>query len=431
MALGMFAITANAADAVTTATYGEFLLSSPDVDVTDVMYFNGDDGVIGYLDGNAAVPDSVMLRAPGTYTVELRPGVELVRRTILYVAADADVTLRNVRGQNGVTNPLGNHLLTICNSARVTLRLEGENSFVTNDYFNGTSYSVVSLYGAAVLTVEGPGSLDIDASAGGLLAGIGHTYSSYPGIGHLIVNSGTITARGGIYSAGIGCGMNVTINGGTVNAYGGRRSSGLGNGGAYRAPAAITINGGTVTAVGGQNSLAGENETPGIEGLVTITGGVVHATCREEGFDILGEPGSAIAGNAVVFADRLDGVALTQGIVFSGGAGAFYGSRVTVTEDVNFPAGSSLTVPAGKTLAVLLGKTVTNDGTITNNGTILANMAGYGRLIPDDSGDTGDTGNTSDTGGGTAGKKTGWRDLPTFLQWILRIFCFGWIWMSF
>ena len=381
MAFVLLAIPAGAAT-VTTAVYGEFKLSSPDVDVTDVMYYNGDTGVIGYLAGNAAVPDSVMLRAPGTYTVELRPGVEVAQRTILYVAADADVTLRNVRAQNGVTNPLGNQMLTICDSARVTLRLEGENSFVTSDYFNSMSYSVISLYGEAVLTIEGPGSLDIDASAGGLLPGIGHTYSSAPGVSHLIVNSGTIVARGGTFSAGIGGGMNVTINGGTVSAYGGRRSSGLGNGGAYRDTPTITINGGTVTAVGGLGSLEGAYETPGIEGLVRITGGVVYATCREDGFDIIGEPGSAIAGNAVVFADRLRGVTLTQGAVFSNNAGTLYGDQVTVTESVTFPAGSSLTVPEGKTLAVQAGKTVMNNGAITSSGTVLANIAGYGNLIP-------------------------------------------------
>lgn len=96
----------------------------------------------------------------------------------------------------------------------------------------------------------------------------------------IIINGGTITAKGG--TAGIGCSGGatcnfITINGGTVNATGGD-GAGIGS-----APSAnvlkITINGGEITAYGG-----GGSGCPGIGagaygncGPITINGGTINS----------------------------------------------------------------------------------------------------------------------------------------------------------
>lgn len=97
----------------------------------------------------------------------------------------------------------------------------------------------------------------------------------------IIINGGTITAKGG--TAGIGCSGGatcnfITINGGTVNATGGD-GAGIGS-----APSAnvlkITINGGEITAYGGGGSGCpgiGASSYSGNCGPITITGGTIYS----------------------------------------------------------------------------------------------------------------------------------------------------------
>ena len=97
----------------------------------------------------------------------------------------------------------------------------------------------------------------------------------------IIINGGTITAKGG--TAGIGCSGGatcnfITINGGTVNATGGY-GAGIGS-----APFAnvlkITINGGEITAYGGGGSGCpgiGASSNSGNCGPITITGGTIYS----------------------------------------------------------------------------------------------------------------------------------------------------------
>ena len=119
--------------------------------------------------------------------------------------------------------------------------------------------------------------------------------------------TGTLTATGGEYSAGIGgggedeAGGTITIHGGTVNATGGKFSAGIGGGGGEAGDDVggnVTIYGGTVTAGGGEEGdgaccgtgigrggydeyYVEENEEPG-SGTVTIgTGMTVKAGSSE------------------------------------------------------------------------------------------------------------------------------------------------------
>ena len=113
-------------------------------------------------------------------------------------------------------------------------------------------------------TVVARGGGDMSDNDGG--AGIGGSY--YNGFGSVVIDGGSVTAYGGYWADGIGCGDgDVTINGGTVTAYGGSYGSGIGG------CDTVTINGGTVDADGGA-------ECPGIGGgcdSVVIAGGTVTA----------------------------------------------------------------------------------------------------------------------------------------------------------
>ena len=456
------------------AVYGDFLLSSPDVDVSLQSPDCGKTGTVWFRRGNGSMlPNEVILLANGRYTLRLRSGIEFGTNTILRVDCNADLTLRDVRTKNRIVNyytgshptfwNAGNQILSFCPGTVSTLRLVGENVFIAGDTYYDVMRPVVELRDNAKLTIEGPGSLTVDCTA---LVAWGSPFM--PGIG-----------QGGMYNT---CNSKLTINGGTILAKGGTRlktySDGTwrGNSPAIGPGLDLAINGGNVTAIGGN--------APGIDAVVQIKGGVVRASVDDSDFlraygrpsgvkAIEGGTGSAIQGNAVVFADTIsDSVLLRQGIVFAGNTGTFYGITVAVTEDVAFPAGSSLTVPPFSTLAVRAGKTVESLGTLTNEGTIQANIyyeqelrkacAGYGALLNFDAPHEHDWGPwkvttpaTEDADGvetrvcrldpnhtetrvipaGTTTTTTpttgsDWRDWPVVLQWIMRIFFFGFLWMK-
>ncbi len=101
--------------------------------------------------------------------------------------------------------------------------------------------------------------------------------------GNISIYGGTVTARGGMYAAGIGSGDSgsacgtVTIYGGVVTATGGNSGAGIGSG-FNSACDDITIIGGIVTAQGGVNSSGiGSGVYASCNG-VTISGGYVKAT---------------------------------------------------------------------------------------------------------------------------------------------------------
>ena len=168
-----------------------------------------------------------------------------------------------------------------------TLVIEGANS-VTGFYEN---YSGIFIASGKTLTIEGNGSLDVSSNGGanGWGAGIGSNDDA--DCGNIVINSGTISATGGIYMAGIGCGYAqncgyITINGGTVTATGGIGAAGIGTGYGYSPLIScgnISITGGIVNATGGLGA-AGigsgfvVNNKHNQCGDISITGGQVTAT---------------------------------------------------------------------------------------------------------------------------------------------------------
>ena len=161
-------------------------------------------------------------------------------------------------------------------SGSVTLNLTGNNTLTS------TGAAGLHVANGASVTISGDGSL-VATSTGGEGAGIGS--NSRENSGAVIIESGTITANGAQFGAGIGGGghaiANVTINGGSVTANRGWLGAGIGGGTGWEGGAGtITINGGYVKAVGGEGAGIGCGNEGGKNnpGNVTITGGTVEAS---------------------------------------------------------------------------------------------------------------------------------------------------------
>ena len=146
-----------------------------------------------------------------------------------------------------------------------TIILDGTNTVRTT----AENYPAIQAGGSGTtLTIQGSGS--VTASGGQYGAGIGSGYSESKDFvcGDIVIESGTITANGGKNAAGIGSGGvgdysrsttcgDITISGGNVTASGGQNGAGIGSGCSnpsvsYNISSCgdITINGGTVTAQG-------------------------------------------------------------------------------------------------------------------------------------------------------------------------------------
>jgi len=155
----------------------------------------------------------------------------------------------------------------------------------------GNGIKISSTSTVTIRDSNGGGRLNVTNRATGASTGCGTAIEVSEGT--LIIESGTVTATGGVYGAGIGGGRGnsggvIIINGGIVNATGGgevaNTSSGAGIGGGHSgAGGKITINGGTVTATAGLNAAGIGGGTSSAGGVVTINGGTVNATGRTHG----------------------------------------------------------------------------------------------------------------------------------------------------
>ena len=253
--------------------------------------------------------------------------VNLAALTSDFTAAHGDVltgTLsRNVRVSiaNGATVTLENASLapssypglTCLGSA--TINLVGENT-TNGAYF----YAGILIGGTGTtLTINGPGSL---SATGGLQsAGIGLSRAWSAGTvrgGSIVINGGTIIARGNPdqWGSGIGTGVNysstvsmgdITINGGNVTAIGGANGcAGIGTSYSYVSASSsvgnIAINGGSVTATGTDDAAAigtghtadGNNASVG---NITIASGTVVATGGQSASTVIGRTANGTCGN--------------------------------------------------------------------------------------------------------------------------------------
>lgn len=165
------------------------------------------------------------------------------------IAAGAHITLEDAQITGGHRHDLTWAGLTCEGDA--TIELKGSNAirgFQEN-------YPGIFVPNGFELTICGTGSLTADSTRLG--AGIGGIYNGAP-CGDITIESGTVNAYGGKYSAGIGGGFgsscgNIKVTGGTVNAYGGQYAPGIGSG-HHGSCGDITISGGTVNATGGASA---------------------------------------------------------------------------------------------------------------------------------------------------------------------------------
>lgn len=295
------------------------------------------------------------------------------------------ITLEDV---NIATPGIGKSAIDIQDGANVTIVLEG-----SNNIYGYMNHPAIWVEEGSTLTIEGTGSLTAEAGSstpGMGAAAIGSGYGTNTSLGNIIINGGTIVARGSGGGAGIGggyetgsgtCSGNITINGGYVKAFGGQ--SGLG-------------------VTGGAGIGSGENANYG--GTITINGGVVYAEGGADSMSIgaggrgIGESGNGTFstgtnGNAVIVApdgigDPSDNINW-DGIFISyegnENSATVSGNTVTLNDsaaniqvwgepviDYNLTVASGTTLKItdndrnnkGATLGVAKGSTLTNNGTI-------------------------------------------------------------------
>lgn len=199
-------------------------------------------------------------------------------------------------------------------SGEVTLETAGSNTVQTSE----ENSAAVQVPDGSKLKLTGNGSLDArstNTDYGG--TGIGSDWTKTGA--EITILSGTVTAQGGKYAAGIGGGdSTVTIYDGSVTATGGEYG-GAGIGGGNNGSGEVTITGGTVTATGGDHGagIGGGNKG---SGKVTITGGTVTATGGDSyGAGIGG--GNDGAGDVTIAGGRVTATGGSGGAGIGGGDG--------------------------------------------------------------------------------------------------------------
>ncbi|HPL26856.1 MAG TPA: fibronectin type III domain-containing protein [Anaerolineae bacterium] len=221
--------------------------------------------------------------------------------------------------------------MTTAGATTTTDRIVVANGVTANITLNGVAIQLpagcaFNIAGAAVnLTLTGNNTLQSGAHSAGLSCPIGAALT--------ISGSGSLTASGGEYGAGIGGGLAggcgaVTISSGTVTASGGRGdwggAAGIGSGAnctEENGGGIVTISGGTVTAHGAASGGAGIggggfDGCAGYGGTVFISGGLVTATGYGGGAGIG-------AGSGGGWGDHVSGGAVTisGGTVIASGNG--------------------------------------------------------------------------------------------------------------
>ena len=268
--------------------------------------------------------------------------------TMNEVSTSSDEDVYEILGTSSTTIPDGKTAVlrgitiygSIICAGDANIILQSDNTITANS----ESQTAIQIGGTGTtLTIMGTGSLT--AKGGNYAAGIGTGDALTEGTigGAITINGGTVTATGGESGAGIGtgdayngnnsCGA-ITINGGTVTATGGNKAAGIGTGNASNAANAyinacsnITINGGTVIATGGSGGagigtgysmMNGSNNT---HGNITIGTGVtsVKATKGSDSPNSIGKGSTFTSGGGTP----------TCGTITIGGDATTYAAGVT------------------------------------------------------------------------------------------------------
>ena len=292
--------------------------------------------------------------------------------TVINNAATAlKLTLKDVKidvSDTGLENHAGKAALSVQGEGNVEIELDGNNELKSGNLKAGLEKNTSE----GTLTLKDDkeaGSGSLTAEGGGWAAGIGG--SDGKGTNNIIISGGTVTAEGGNYGAGIGSGGgsydggdHITITGGTVNATGGAWGAGIG-GGYGDDSDHITITGGTVTAEGGNYGAGIGGGYGGVGDHITISGGAVTAIGGRVG-------GAGIGGG---YSGNGDHITITGGKVTAegGNSGAGIGGGY-------WGRGRNITVSGAAQVTAVAGKSDED------------NFSGFGATIGDgyNGGDTRD-----------------------------------------
>ncbi len=274
-----FESTTNTITAVTPANNGIQIADGKSLNITGTGSTS--------LSGNIGVPASASLKFDG-HTASHD----------IYIPDGATISGSGVGIGNTITVGSGEHFTLswttisvttgpgIQCSGNATIILDGTNTISTT----AEGYPAIQAGSSGTtLTIQGSGS--VTATGGKYGAGIGGRYDTSSNFicGNIVINSGTVTATGGEGAAGIGSGGignvgmssncgDITISGGTVTATGGKGAAGIGSGESYNLGYStcgdITINGGTVTATGGLWAAGIGSGNIGKFASITITDGI-------------------------------------------------------------------------------------------------------------------------------------------------------------
>ncbi len=246
----------------------------------------------------------------------------------IYIQGTANVTLDGVNISTTTGAPIE---IRDYNDTNVTLTLSGNNTLISQTAnkaaIHKTRGQQATSSDAATLTINGSGSLT--AVGGNNAAGIGG--GGHRGDTHnIIINSGTISATGKGWAAGIGS----SDDGSTWN---------------------IVVNGGNVTANGMPGIGANTDNWQGVKDA-SITGGMVTTNSYK-------------------------GSTPTGGLVSTDGGNTFtVFSDYTLSRDLTIATDGKLTVAEGTKLIIADGFTLTNKGVIVNDGAISGNLVNEGTI---------------------------------------------------
>lgn len=301
---------------------GDGTAGDEDIDMSDAEVMEDCDFIVKGSEGSYEFDkQSGVLYIRGDAVVAMKEGAENTPQRII-VESDCKLTLNgaSIEAEGGPAIKINAGVNTT-----MTLASGSTNKVVTKAYnYAGIEVSWESTDNYADLTIKGKGTLtaeggsntpgSVNGAGGG--AGIGGSFAEEGVYGNITIESGTVTAKGGGRSAGIGSSDNpadgtshgswkhvddnpgawgtITIKGGSVTAKGVGNGAGIG-GGNHTSSGTIVISGGTIDARGDsgigsglgssnpsqRNSDDGSYKGPGYYWAdVTIKGGTItaHAT---------------------------------------------------------------------------------------------------------------------------------------------------------
>lgn len=280
-----FQSTTNTINAVTSGTKG--------IQIADGKSLNITGSGSTSLSGNIGVPASASLKfdgQPASHNIYIPDATTLSANGI---GINSTITIGS-----GDTFTLSWTTISVTSgpgiqcSGNATIILDGTNTISTT----AEGYPAIQAGSSGTtLTIQGSGS--VTATGGKYGAGIGGRYDTSSNFicGNIAINSGTVTATGGELAAGIGSGGignigwsstcgDITISGGTVTATGGKQAAGIGSGNGYNSGYStcgdITISGGTVTATGGTYAAGIGSGNMGTFASISITDGISSVVGR-------------------------------------------------------------------------------------------------------------------------------------------------------